>query len=59
MKVLLIREERFDELIEKFLADLLTKGPDSTRPELPVDYRTINFHIRTLQDAVKKGPMGL
>lgn len=59
MKVLLIGEKRFDELVEKFKADLLTKGPDSTRPELPVDYRTIVFHLYAMVQQVKEGGIGL
>jgi hypothetical protein len=59
VKVILVSEERLDELVEKFLANLLTRGPDSTRPELPIEYKKVVYYIHELKDAVKKGPVGL
>lgn len=55
MRVILIREKRLQELVEKMLADVSkASGAHPSQAECKVDYRSVHYHahalLRALQD---------
>lgn len=58
MKVIIITEERLEELVEKCLTNCF-RGPDASKMEESVSHRTVNYHLCDLKREIKDGKLGL
>lgn len=59
MKAIVIEEEQFDRLIELALLKIkesMAQAKNTTIDEIDrsISFRTVNFHIRTMQNDMKK-----
>lgn len=60
MKVILVTEERLDELVELALARIRGRQnapADSDYSEVSIAYGTAHYHVHGLKDAIKKSAL--
>ena len=58
MRVILITEDKLNELVEKCINDCF-KSPDPTKMAESVNHQTVNYHVQVLKTAIREGKLGL